>query len=99
MDVKSLQRFTGYVLYGVDLKDLLERVVAYANGCQKLVFDSSLANLAREVCGGSADLERLESPEDVARHLARGKLVVIPVEPPASGVSSIALLTGLRKRS
>ncbi|NPA97549.1 MAG: hypothetical protein GXO32_08120 [Crenarchaeota archaeon] len=94
MDPQNLEEFSGYVLYGRDAKDLLERVVRFARGCEKLVFDTRLSELAREVCKDAVELVEFSSRRDVEDCLSKGKYAVILLRPPIDGIESIALIVG-----
>ncbi len=96
---EDLEIFRGYVLYGIDERDLIERIVMFANGCGKLVFDKDLEEVAIKVCGDSARIEDLSSKEKVLEVLSRSLYVVTKVSSPVSKVKAVALIVGIRKRS
>lgn len=78
MKDEDLKGFRGYVLFGLDERDLLERIVAFSNGCRGLVFDYSVARIARELCRTEdITVDRIESRDDVKRALARGARGVV----------------------
>jgi len=98
MKASDLDGFRGYVLYGKDAKDLVERIVSFSNSCSKLVFDDRLYEIAREVCSDNVEVAKLGSVSDVERHLLRGKHVVLQLKPPLNGVVSIALVVAKVRR-
>ncbi len=98
MKDKDLKGFRGYVLFGLDERDLVERIATFLSGCRDVVFDQEISDVAREVCGSSElRVARIRSRDDVAKALregARGVVFRLEMEK-LKTVRAIALITGI----
>jgi len=91
-DLRLLQAF---ILYGEDSRRLFERIVRYMDGCDKLVVDSELGGVARELCGESVKVVELNSASALGKmiiELPQGYGIVVSVECPIREAKAIALI-------
>lgn len=95
MSCNNLAKYRGYVLYGQSLENLVQRVLAFLNGCGKLVADTPLSELVSKLCTEKPTTVELKDCRDVDRVIAsseEGKALVFVVEAPKEGVHALALV-------
>ncbi len=76
-----VKKFRAYILYGTDLEDLIQRIIRFVGGCDKIVVDSECGDivmLVSSLCGDNVLTKSLNDQNifEVLRELSKGMSIV-----------------------
>lgn len=95
LNEEGLGRYRAYVLYGKNVENILQRIIAFVGGCKNIVADVMLGEFLGRLCPKDSTTVDLENYRDVDKVIAsteEGKAIVFFVEAPRDDVYAIALI-------
>jgi precorrin-6B methylase 2 len=96
LEDKEIMKFQAYILYSRNIEDILKRIANYLENCNKIIADTNLGELLKNVCEGSEphliELKDYKIIEEVINREPIGKGIIFRVVSPRSDVYAIAFI-------
>jgi hypothetical protein len=91
----GIAKYRAYILYGKNVENILQRVIAYVNSCTNIIADSALGETLAKLCTDKPIVVEIGSYKDVDEIISRsseGKAILFMVESPRADVHAIAFI-------
>jgi hypothetical protein len=91
----EIVKYRAYILYGRNVENILQRIIAYVNGCINIIADSILEQALNKLCNDKPTIIEIQSYRDVDEIISRsieGKAVLFMVESPRVDIYAVAFI-------
>jgi len=92
---RGLAKYRAYILYGKNIENILQRIIAFVDGCKNIIADVDLEKPFSSLCPEKPVFTEFKSYADVDKAVEasdEGKALVFFVESPREDVYAVALI-------
>lgn len=96
LEDKIVSKFQAYILYSKNVNDILKRIVNYIGNCSKIIADTELYSLLKEICTEFephfTEIKDYHTIENLINNESTGRGIVFKVVSPINDVHAVAFI-------